>query len=68
MKSIEAEKLLRPEEFAERVGIKVSTARAWLLLRRISKVKVGRRAIRIPQSEVERIIREGFVPAREERS
>jgi len=59
-------RLLRVSEFAERLGIQPSTARAWLLARRISKVKVGRRAIRIPESEAERIISEGFVPAREE--
>jgi excisionase family DNA binding protein len=59
-----ASRLLRVPEFAERLGIKSSTARAWLLARRISKARVGRRAIRIPESEVERIISEGFIPAR----
>lgn len=58
--------LLRPDEFAQRLGIKLSTVRAWLLARRISKVRVGRRAIRVPESEVERIIHEGFIPAREQ--
>lgn len=42
-------------------------ARAWLLARRVAKVRVGRRSIRGPESEVARIIREGFVPARKER-
>ena len=37
--------------------------RAWLLARRLSRVRVGRRAVRIPASEVERIIAEGTVPA-----
>ena len=56
-------KLLRLDEFAERLGIKPSTARSWAFARRISKVRVGRRAIRIPESEIQRIVREGFVPA-----
>jgi excisionase family DNA binding protein len=60
-----SEKLLKPEEFAERLGIKPSTVRAWLLARRITKIRVGRRAIRIPEGEVERIIVEGLIPARE---
>jgi excisionase family DNA binding protein len=68
VKTIETEeRLLRVEEFARRLEIKDSTARAWLLARRVSKVRVGRRSIRVPESEVTRIIREGFVPAREAR-
>jgi excisionase family DNA binding protein len=59
--------LLRVGEFAAAVNIKESTARAWILSRRLSFVRVGRRAIRIPASEVERIVAEGTVPAREER-
>ena len=56
---------LRVEEFAARLNIKPSTARAWLLRRRIAKIRVGSRAIRIPASEVDRIIAEGTIPARE---
>jgi excisionase family DNA binding protein len=68
MKSNESdERLLRVDEFAKRLEIKDSTARAWLLARRVAKVRVGRRSIRVPESEVARIIREGFVPARKER-
>jgi len=59
--------LLRVEEFAERLNIKPATARAWLLRRRISKVRIGQRAVRIPAGEVERIIAEGTIPAREPR-
>jgi excisionase family DNA binding protein len=66
VKSIKSdEKLCRIEEFAKRLEIKSSTARAWVLARRVAKVRVGRRAIRIPESEITRIISEGFVPARE---
>ena len=56
---------LRVDEFAARLNIKESTARAWLLRRRITMVRVGRRAVRIPFTEVERLISEGTVPARE---
>ena len=57
--------LLRIEEFAAALNIKPSTARAWMLRRRIAKVRVGSRAIRIPASEVQRIIAAGMTPARE---
>ncbi len=58
------EKLLKADEVAQILGVKVSTIRAWLLARRISKIRVGRRSIRVPSSEIQRIIDEGFVPAR----
>jgi excisionase family DNA binding protein len=64
---LKIESLLSIDQWAAKVGIKPSTARAWVLRRRISYVKVGRRAVRIPLSEAERIIREGYVPAREAR-
>ena len=61
------ESLLSVDLWAAKVGIKPSTARAWLHRRKIAYVKVGKRAVRIPLSEAERIIREGYVPARGER-
>ena len=59
--------LLTVPEAAARLALKESTVRAWLLTRRISKVRVGRRAVRIPTAEIERLIRDGTVPARGER-
>jgi excisionase family DNA binding protein len=59
--------LLRVEEAADLLAIKPSTVRAWLLRRRIGKVRVGRRAVRIPAGEVEQIIAEGIIPTREDR-
>lgn len=59
--------LLRVEDFAARLNIKPSTARAWLLRRRIAKVRLSSHAIRIPSSEVARLISEGLIPARERR-
>ena len=60
----EKDGLLRVEDFASRLYIKPSTARAWVLRRRIAKVRLGSRAIRIPASEVSRLITEGLIPAR----
>jgi excisionase family DNA binding protein len=62
------DKLLRVSEVAELLAIKESTIRAWLLARRISCVRVGRRAVRIPASEVDRILVQGTIPAKEERN
>jgi excisionase family DNA binding protein len=59
--------LLRVEEAADLLTVKPSTLRAWLQTRRIGKVRIGRRAVRIPTAEVERIIAEGTIPAREAR-
>jgi excisionase family DNA binding protein len=59
--------LLRIEEFAAILNIKESTVRAWILRRRIAKVRVGRRAVRIPASEVNRLIDAGITPAQEDR-
>jgi excisionase family DNA binding protein len=60
-------RLLRVEEAADLLAVKPSTVRAWLLRRRIGKVRIGQRAVRIPAGEVERIIAEGTIPAREPR-
>lgn len=51
------------QKAAERLGLKPPTLRAWILHRKISYVKIGR-AVRIPEQEIERIIRENTVPAK----
>ena len=56
--------LLRVVEAARLLGVQESTMRAWLLSRRVSRVKLGPRCVRIPASEVQRLIAEGMVPAR----
>jgi excisionase family DNA binding protein len=65
MEKSSPERLLRVTEVAEQLGLRVSTIRAWVLHRRIDAVRVGRRAIRIPSSAVQRIIETGMIPARE---
>lgn len=57
------ELMLTVRQAAERLGLKVSTLRAWIGQRRIGIVRLGR-AVRIPLEEVERLIAEGAVPAR----
>ena len=67
MATNQPEKLLRASDFADRLGLRVSTIRAWILHRRIRVVRVGRRAVRIPASEAQKIIEAGTIPARVER-
>lgn len=61
------QQLLTVKEVAQRLALREATIRAWLLARRIASVRVGRRAVRIPSSEIDRILTGGFVPARESR-
>jgi excisionase family DNA binding protein len=58
--------LLSVPQFAEALGVTVSCIRRFLLERKIAYTKVGR-LVRIPASEVDRLITEGMRPARERR-
>jgi excisionase family DNA binding protein len=58
--------MLSVKETAAKLGLKEPTIRLWIAQRRIGIVRLGR-AIRIPSEEVERLILEGTVPAREDR-
>jgi excisionase family DNA binding protein len=53
--------LLTIEDFAEALRVKSSCIRRWILERRITSVKVGR-LVRIPSSEVGRIVQRGLRP------
>jgi excisionase family DNA binding protein len=57
--------MLTVEQVAVRLNIKTSTVRARILRRKIAYCKMGGRLVRIPSSEVERIISQGTVPVRE---
>lgn len=48
-------------EAAVRLGLKPSTIRKLILTRRIGYRKIGR-AVRIPEAELERLIRAGYRP------
>ncbi len=60
MKSPEVsrEELFSPQEVADRFSISRWTIYAWIAEGRIKSVKIGR-LVRIPESEVNRIIRQG---------
>lgn len=58
-------KLLSIPEFAAALNVTPACVRRWILLRKISFVKIGR-LIRITMSEQERVIAEGTVHAREQ--
>jgi excisionase family DNA binding protein len=47
---------------AEELGLSEATIRAWIRHRRIGYVRLGR-AVRIPASEIHRIVERGTVPA-----
>ena len=59
-----SKKLLIVREAAEALTLTVACMRAWILLRRIGYTKIGRN-VRIPQTEIDRIISDGFIPRRE---
>ena len=61
----ERTKLLTIDVAAGVLGLKPPTLRAWMARRKIGFVRLGR-ATRIPQSEVDRLVERGFVPARPE--
>lgn len=59
--------LLRPEEAAQRLGLKVATIRKLIYLRRLPIVRPTKRAVRIREDDVEALIRRGYQPALRER-
>ena len=54
--------MLSPKEFAYRLSISRWTVYAWIAEGRIKSVKLGR-LVRIPDSEVSRIVQEGVQEA-----
>ena len=53
-------------QMADDLGVTQACIRRWILIRKLTVVKLGR-LVRIPISERERLIREGTIPAREAR-
>lgn len=60
-------KLLRAEEVAEMLGLRLPTVRRMIFERRVPTVKIGR-SVRIPSEEIEKIINAGFRPKLESTS
>ena len=58
-----SKKLITIREAAERLGLKESTIRKYILKRQIAYVKPSVRAVRIPIEELERILAAGLRPA-----
>jgi len=56
-------KLITIREAADRLGLKESTIRKYILKRQIAYVKPSVRAVRIPIEELERILAAGLRPA-----
>lgn len=63
---MEDRQLLTVAEFADNLRITHSCARRWILERRIESIKIGR-LVKIPRSEVERLITAGLRPARRQK-
>lgn len=53
--------LLSTKEAAEALGLRPATLRSWMAQRRIEVVHLGR-SVRIPITEIERLIGEGRIP------
>jgi len=56
-------RLTSVNQFAASLGVTQACVRRWLLERRITFTKIGR-LVRIPSSEVDRLIAEGLRPAK----
>jgi excisionase family DNA binding protein len=56
--------MLTVAQVADRLGMKPATIRLWIAKRKLAHVKLSR-AVRVPEAEVDRMIRENTVPARE---
>ena len=61
-------RLLTVDEAADRLGLKPSTIRAWILRRKLGFTKVGAKAVRVPEAEIDRLAQAGFVPPVSDRS
>ncbi len=57
-------RLLTLRECSERTGHRESTWRSWVLRRRVPYYKVGR-SVRIAEADLEKLIEQSRVPARE---
>ncbi len=61
------ERLLTVRAFADAAALGVPTVRRWIARRQIASVRVGTRAIRVPEAELTRLISDGLVAAAHDR-
>lgn len=61
------EKQYRVSEAAQITGHREATWRKWILLRKVRVTKIGA-SVRIPESELARLISQGEIPARTDTS
>lgn len=59
--------LLTIQQAADALALKPITIRLWASARKIASVKIGQRAVRIPRTELDRLIQSGLRPALPER-
>ncbi len=64
---VQVHDLLKPRQFGEMLGLTERTIRDWIAARKIEVIKIGA-SVRIPSSEIDRLIREGRRPALVRRS
>ncbi len=67
IEKLSTERLLSPHEFAERLSISRWTVYKMMGDGRIQSIKIGR-LVRIPESEVLRIVEQGLRPAKGSRN
>jgi excisionase family DNA binding protein len=61
---MKTDRLLTVPQVAETLSLKEGTVRAWMARRALPKVRLGKRAVRIPEAAVEKLIADGTIPAR----
>lgn len=59
----QSSQLLSVPEFAAALNVSLACARRWILERRVATIKLGR-LVRVPETEVQRLIAGGLRPAR----
>jgi excisionase family DNA binding protein len=57
--------LLRVNEAAALLNVKPATIRAWIMRRKITFVRLSLRAVRVRRADIEKIISQGLVGARQ---
>jgi excisionase family DNA binding protein len=60
----ESDRLLTSKEAARRLRVHVDTLREWRLRGLVGYVRLGHRTVRIPQSELDRLLGRGARPAK----